>query len=149
MVHAKALAGVRVALTCKDYIVADSFPDSARRHRSDASHLAASERFQNAGHLIGFAAECLAKNILTNAGITIDSNSPFRCHFPDLGRQIKIAPITRIGTVLAPILGPASFLDGWRAESRYEATLSPHDAKARYIRWQTDVDALFRAAGVP
>jgi hypothetical protein len=33
--------------------VANSFSDAARRHRTDAKHLATDQRFQNAGHLIG------------------------------------------------------------------------------------------------
>jgi hypothetical protein len=64
--------------------VGDSFPDAARRHRSDAKHLATNQRFQNAGHLIGFAAECFAKEILEGAGIKIDKPSGFKVHFPEL-----------------------------------------------------------------
>lgn len=112
-------------------------------------HLAAADRFQNAGHLIGFAAECMAKDILTNTGITIDKASGFREHFPKLGNKIRIDAKTRIMAGLIPIMRSASFLDGWTAESRYEAKLSLSDAKTRYTTWRTDVGALFTAAGVP
>jgi transposase-like protein len=70
--------------------VVDSFPDAARRHWSDAKHLATNHRFQNVGHLLGFAAECLAKEILESAGIKIDSSSGLREHFPKLRDRIRM-----------------------------------------------------------
>ena len=129
--------------------MADSFLDAARRHRSDARHLATDRRHQNGGHLIGFAAECLAKDILTNAGILIDKKSSFREHFPTLGEQIRTNARTRGMVALIPIIRSAAFLAGWSASSRYEVGLPPAEAEARYVSWSADVNALFSAAGLP
>ena len=129
--------------------MADSFPDAARRHRSDAKHLAANDRFQNAGHLLGFAAECLAKEVLQAAGITIDKPSHLREHFPKLASEIRIQGRTRAMAMLLPILERSAFLDGWEVECRYEANILRSDAEARYHSWQADVDSLFNAAGIP
>jgi hypothetical protein len=129
--------------------VTDCFPDSARRHRSDAKHLAANRRFQNAGHLLGFAAECLAKEILAGAGITLDKSSGLREHFPQLGNQIRRNGRTRVMTLLTPIVRRSTFLDGWTAECRYEANISQADAEIRFNSWHADVEALFKTAGIP
>ena len=107
----------------------DCFPDAARRHRSDAKHLAADRRFQNAGHLLGFAAECLAKEILAGAGIRLDKSSGLREHFPKLGDQIRMNGHTRVMALLIPIIQRSNFLDGWNAECRYEADILKADAE--------------------
>lgn len=129
--------------------MANSFPDAARRHRGDAKHLATNHRFQNAGHLLGFAAECLAKEILERAGIAIDKPSGLREHFPKLGRTIRTDGRTRVMALLAPIVLRSAFLDGWEAECRYEANILETDAETRFNSWLTDVDSLFNAAGIP
>jgi hypothetical protein len=41
--------------------MASDYENSALRHYTDAEHLANSGRYDNAGHLIGFAAECALK----------------------------------------------------------------------------------------
>jgi hypothetical protein len=130
-------------------LVTDSFPNAARRHRSDAKHLATEQRFQNAGHLIGFAAECLAKELLEGAGIKIDKTSGFKVHFPDLQHRIRMQGYTRAMVLLAPIVGKPTFLDGWTADCRYEADILQLDAQTRFNSWVADVDSLFRAAGIP
>lgn len=127
----------------------DCFSDSARRHRRDAQQLAAAHRFQNAGHLLGFAAECLAKEILERAGITLDKSSGLREHFPKLGERIRREGHTRVMVMLAPIVRKWAFLDGWTAETRYEADIIPADAQTRFNSWQADVDSLFKASGIP
>jgi hypothetical protein len=129
--------------------VADCFPDAARRHRSDAARLAADRRFQNAGHLLGFAAECLSKEILEQAGISLDKPSGLREHFPKLSDRIRMNGRTRAMTLLAPIVLQPDFLIGWTAESRYEADILQTDAETRFNIWRADVDSLFAAAGIP
>lgn len=130
--------------------MADSFTGSAGRHRSDARHLAADRRFQNAGHLIGFAAECLVKEVLRNAGVSIGRDSPFRRHFPGLGKEIVNDARTRAIMPLQPVIeGGGQFLGGWNVNHRYEASLAEADAESRYLKWQTDVETLFVAVGVP
>jgi hypothetical protein len=129
--------------------VGDSFPDAARRHRSDAKHLATNQRFQNAGHLIGFAAECLVKEILEGAGIKIDKPSGFKVHFPELQKQVRLQGRTRAMVLLAPIVSRSTFLGGWAAECRYENDILPSDGEVRFNSWVADVESLFKAAGIP
>lgn len=129
--------------------MADCFPDAARRHRNDAKQLAADRRFQNAGHLLGFAAECLAKEILAGVGITLDKASGLREHFPELGNQIRRNGRTRVMALLTPIVRPSTFLDGWTAECRYEANILQTDAETRFNAWHADVNSLFKGAGIP
>ena len=129
--------------------MSDSFLDSAHRHRSDAKHLATDRRFQNAGHLIGFAAECLVKDILERASITIDKASGFREHFPKLQTKVRMNGRTRVMRQLTPIVRGATFLHGWAAEGRYEHDISDSSAEKRFLSWVAEVDALFRTAGIP
>jgi hypothetical protein len=129
--------------------LADSFSDAARRHRNDAKRLAKDDRFQNAGHLLGFAAECLAKAILQGAGIVIDKPSGLKEHFPKLGDQIRQQGHGRAMAALLPIVAKRAFLSGWQAECRYEANMPRSDAETRFHSWRTDVDSLFNAAGIP
>jgi hypothetical protein len=129
--------------------VVDSFPDAARRHRSDAKLLAASDRFQNAGHLLGFAAECLVKEVLAGAGIMIDRPSGFKVHFPTLADKIRMDGRTRVMALLTPIVAATTFLDGWQVECRYEKDIPRVDGETRFNSWWADVDSLFKTAGVP
>ena len=125
--------------------VTDHFREAAGRHRHDARYLATEKRYQNAGHLLGFAAECLTKGILESVGIKIDKHSGFRAHFPELAVKVRLNGRTRVMSLLTPILNDR-FLRDWRANCRYEGDLSVDDAKARYGAWHADVDSLFKAA---
>jgi len=125
--------------------------DSAMRHRADAAHLAGGERFQNAGHLIGLAAECLVKSLLEQAGVVVAPRTRFWRHFPDLGRRVvEIDGKSSLMRLLAPIVAKGDdFLRGWEVEDRYASTLSITDGRPRYESWEQDVATLFEAAGLP
>jgi hypothetical protein len=127
----------------------ESFADAAPRHREDAKRLAIDSRFQNAGHLIGFAAECLVKSMLQSGGVTIDKPSGLRVHFPDLSQKIAIKGHSRLMGALLPVLNQTDFLELWRAELRYESDLAVLDAQTQWQRWVTQVDTLFYLAGIP
>lgn len=127
--------------------MSDSFANAASRHRTDATHLADNKRFQNAGHLIGFAAECLVKSILQQQKIEIDPASGLRVHFPNLRDVISKKGHGRLMGPLLPILNGANFLMGWRAELRYEEDISEPEAQRRWEEWFSDVQGLFIAAG--
>ena len=130
--------------------MADSFPDAARRHWSDAKQLAANDRFQNAGHLLGFAAECLAKEALQSSSIIKDTPDAKQwSHFPRLADRIRTDGRSRAMIPLLPIITNPAFLDGWQAECRYEANITRTDAEKRFHAWHADVDSLFKAAGNP
>ena len=130
-------------------MAAENFQEAAVRHRDDANRLAAGERFQNAGHLIGVAAECLAKSVLQKAGITIDKDSPYYTHFPKLAEKIRQLGQGPAMHLLAPIVAKQDFLSGWGVGTRYDGNLPAPDAEAKYRVWRLDVDSLFNAAGQP
>lgn len=128
----------------------ENFQDAAVRHHHDARRLAAGERFQNAGYLIGLAAECLVKGMLEKDGNTIERGSGFRCHFPELarviGQYVGEGPYMRL---LAPIVVGSEFLSGWDVNTRYAGELEPAVAKGQFMAWQSDVSQLFLAVGLP
>lgn len=127
----------------------ENFQDAAVRHHHDAKRLAAVGRFQNAGHLIGLAAECLVKSLLERDGKTIDKKSGLRCHFPQLaqviGQFVGQGPNMRL---LAPVVARSEFLAGWGVDTRYAAELPPEAAEQRFAAWRSDVSTLFLAAGL-
>lgn len=59
----------------------NDYESAARRHMEDATTLEAAGKFDNAGHLIGFAAECAIKWRINNTRPTATS---VHGHFPDL-----------------------------------------------------------------
>ena len=79
----------------------------------------------------------------------IDQPPGFKEHFPKLAQRIRTDGRTRVMALLVPIIRTPTFLDGWRAECRYEATLAPADAEQRYKGWNADVESLFQSAGIP
>ncbi len=124
----------------------ENYSHAANRLRHDAKKLASDGRFQNAGYLIGLAAECLVKRFLENDGVSIDKQSQFRCHFPNLGQKIMQHATGRNMSKLRRAMSE-NFLLGWQIELRYEENSDAVNARARWNNWQTDVNGLFRAAG--
>ncbi|HLJ63630.1 MAG TPA: hypothetical protein VKT70_05960, partial [Stellaceae bacterium] len=66
--------------------ISDAYREASRRHYCDACHLANDGRFDSAGHLIGFAAECAIKHKIREDRPT--ENPPF-CHIPKLIEKAK------------------------------------------------------------
>lgn len=58
----------------------EKYDSAAIRHFEDAQLLRASGKLDNAGHLIGFAAECAIKHKISS--LTLDQENPHG-HFPD------------------------------------------------------------------
>ncbi|WP_297575341.1 hypothetical protein [uncultured Deefgea sp.] len=98
----------------------DDYKSAAVRHFSDAKYLFDSGKTDNAGHLIGFAAECAIKYKITT--LRPGQNAPHG-HFPDI-----------VGAAKRHLAGrnPAAFgmlqhlnaggLDGWNVNRRYNQT---------------------------
>lgn len=124
----------------------ENYSHAASRLRHDAKKLASGGRFQNAGYLIGLAAECLVKEILENAAVTIDRQSDLRHHFPTLVKKITSKGHGRFMGALMSIL-QSNFLNNWQIELRYEENSDAANAQEQWRNWETDVDGLFRAAG--
>ena len=129
--------------------MAEDFGSAALHHRHDARRLAGIERFQNAGYMIGLAAECLAKSLLVAAGIPIGNRDAFRRHFPRLAEQLRVDGRTSSMRLLAPIVARQDFLHDWDIEARYDPDLPPETAQQRFETWEANVGALFNAAGLP
>lgn len=121
----------------------DSFADAATRHRHDARLLAESARYQNAGHLIGFAAECFVKAQLEQA--EVDIGHKLKRHFPDLAKQIGRHASDRLAKAVWDVVSDHNFLSGWSAERRYDACVDATSAHREYDAWERNVDDLYRA----
>lgn len=98
----------------------ENYEKSALRHYRDAEHLAAAGQFDNAGHLIGFAAECAIKHSFK---ISTGGDETPRSHLPGLatamrtrfsGRNVRQAPMR---TLLG--VSGSSYFENWSVASRY------------------------------
>lgn len=106
------------------------FPAAARRHMEDAKLLEANSRLPNAGHLLGFVAECGLKALLTWHGHVTDAEgspepkSGFRTHIdqlviPERLKLLKLFVDGRSGAkYLAMIPNIGAFSD-WKPGHRY------------------------------
>lgn len=121
--------------------MAENYESAAFRHFEDATTLRASGRVDNAGHLIGFAAECAIKYriVLLRSAI----NVPY-AHFPGL----LIAARKQLGsrskyTSMYDALKPGVFT-GWHVNRRYDETGSTNEADLS--RWFIETKKLFKTA---
>ena len=71
-------------LPCEADRLMESFEHAAKRHFADAEDLAGRQRLDNAGYLIGLAAECAVKHAVRNV-----APNPPRIHFPELTAGIR------------------------------------------------------------
>lgn len=122
----------------------EDYPAAALRHLQDAEALAQAGRFDNAGHLIGFAAECAAK-------------AAWRRHFPD--EKIKFIHFPELRDIIrkkfnglkdtalrAFVLSHPDLLPGWEIDLRYapEGTVDPDTVAL----WHQQTRRLMHAAGL-
>ena len=123
----------------------ESFEHAARRHFADAEDLAARRRLDNAGHLVGLAAECAVKHAVRNV-----APNPPRIHFPELtgemrkfgGRDTVLSKIRRALT--PPAHG--SVFDDWSIAMRYRA--GGHVEDAQYRKWKVATGQIMSAARI-
>ena len=124
---------------------AERYDDAALRHFNDAQCLATDCRWDNAGHLMGFAAECSVKHAVQN-----HTRSPVpHCHFPDLSRKIRalggrnaLHPVRRA----LNRLGHATAFDDWDIAMRYAATDSV--SSGQYSAWRQAAGLVMAAARI-
>lgn len=123
----------------------ERYQDAALRHYDDANHLADCERWDNAGHLMGFAAECAVKHAVqgqTKAQVP-------HCHFPELTQKIrKIGGRNALQTAHKALsrTGQPSAFDDWDVASRYGAT--GQVTACQFRAWQRAAGRVMRAAGI-
>lgn len=115
--------------------MSESYDVAAVRHFQDAQKLSAVGRYDNAGHLIGFAAECAIKYVM-NVVEPEDENC--RKHLPDLagiarrrfsGRNPRQVPML---TLLTQAQG--GFFHNWQVSYRYSD--DGHVTNEQYSAWE-------------
>ena len=121
----------------------EDYQSAAIRHFEDATALRASDRPDNAGHLIGFAAECAIKYRITS--LRPGQNSPHG-HFP----EILVAARKHLGarssyTSMYELL-KADIFRGWDVNSRYQET--GHTEQQELIKWFSVTKRLFATASL-
>jgi hypothetical protein len=123
--------------------MADNYSEAAVRHFQDSELLAKSSRWGNAGHLMGFAAECAVKCRLKNL---VPSAKVPHGHFPDLINIAKKHVSGRRHTTLHAILKMKTLMRNWDVNDRYaESSLI---GKPQYDLWRQHASRLMSAAGL-
>jgi hypothetical protein len=125
----------------------ENYAQASVRHYIDAAKLADGRRYDNAGHLIGFAAECAIKhafNMLVPA-----SQSP-KVHLPELAkaalkRMKSRNPVASPMQSLLAQLG-SGYFQNWTVESRYSG--DGFITEASYLRWHQIATRTLLAAGL-
>ena len=123
--------------------VGENYIEAARRHMADSELLASSSRWDNAGHLLGFAAECAVKSRIKPLCTKPDE---LHCHFPKLVAVARKHLNSRRDAKLYMALKTPDLLAGWTVALRYEANSSV--VEAVYARWRRHTLSLLSAAGL-
>src|SRR5258708_379943 len=123
--------------------MADDYAQAAVRHYNDAEILAGLGRFDNAGYLMGFAAECAMKKKLRD--LHGNQKLKFDGHHPEPQRQIRIVLEGR--SLSGPWLAIArdrTFFRGWTVEGRYapDGQISP----VTYQAWKASAERVLSEA---
>jgi hypothetical protein len=119
---------------------ADRFDQAAQRHYADAERLAADGRYDGAGHLMGFAAECAIKHALPSG-----QGVPLK-HLPELVEAAKKVFHGLKHRALYQLLAQPEFMSGWRIDDRYAADGSV--TAAQYDRWRKSTQRALGAAAL-
>jgi hypothetical protein len=124
--------------------MAESYESAALRHFEDATTLRTSGRYDNAGHLIGFAAECAIKHRIMALRPATDAP---HVHFPGLlvAARKQFGPRSQYSVSMFDVLKPDVFA-GWHVNRRYDETGSTDDAEL--IKWFGVTKRLFATAGL-
>jgi hypothetical protein len=121
------------------------YAGAAMRHYIDAERLALLGRYDNAGHLIGFAAECALKK----AARPFYSGSPTELegHLPhDLKGRVKreLEGRNAKGQLLQLVAHNSNFFSDWNINDRYSA--DGHVDAVRFRNWLTQTRRIFAIA---
>lgn len=122
----------------------ENYKEAAIRHLKDSEMLFTSNAFDNAGHLIGFAAECAIKYKIDITGVGDDNP---KLHFPTIVMAAKKRLTGRANTSIHQILSSKKpILDGWDVNSRYYSDgVLQKDSVAEWIK---ETKRLFATAGI-
>ena len=124
----------------------ESYEHAARRHYADAEDLAARRRLDNAGHLIGLAAECAVKHAVCH----VAPPNPPHIHFPKLTAEIRKfggrdTVLYKVRRALTPPAHGSVFGD-WSIAMRYRA--DGHVEDAQYRKWKVAAGQIMSAASI-
>ena len=118
----------------------EDYESSAIRHLADATQLKSLGKIDNAGHLIGFAAECAIKHHLS----TIYSNQKKpHGHFPEFLTTAR-KHLTQRSNMAQAL--KQNILTGWDVEHRYFKTGTTREAEL--ITWIQQAHRVFAAAEI-
>ncbi len=118
----------------------EQYKDAAIRHYTDAILLQDANRIDNAGHLIGFSAECAIKHDIASVRNSVERP---KGHFPDF-MGIARKHINKRSSMYE--LLQQDLLIGWRVDRRYHAT--GQTSAAELESWIKDTRRLLGSAGI-
>jgi hypothetical protein len=99
-----------------------AFRDAAIRHWRDAELLEEKERFSNADHLFGFAAECALKVALSSViGVAKeeDLTGRYRKHIDELWDRVRLHDLQKRFPHLCAYLSSGNRFSDWSVDQRY------------------------------
>lgn len=125
----------------------ENYAQASVRHYIDAKKLADTGRFDNAGHLVGFAAECAIKHAFD---ISVRTSASPKVHLPELAkaalkRMKSRNPASSPMQSLLSQIG-SGYFQNWTVESRYSA--DGFITEASYVRWHELATRTLHAAGL-
>ena len=123
--------------------MAENYSEAAIRHFQDSELLAKASRWDNAGHLIGFAAECAVKYRLQTLR---PSAAVPHGHFPVLINIAKKHFNGRRDSALHAILKTTALMQSWDVNDRYAG--NAFIGKPQYELWRRHASRLMSAAGL-
>ena len=121
----------------------EDYESAAIRHFEDAVALQSSGRLDNAGHLVGFAAECAIKSKIRALQ---SANDAPHGHLPDLllAARKQLGPRSNY-TQMFDLLKPDTF-SGWNVNRRYHATGGTTEQEV--TKWFKMTSRLLATAGL-
>lgn len=120
----------------------ENYREAAIRHLNDSEKLLESNSVDNAGHLIGFAAECAIKY-----KIELNNNDNPKMHFPYILAAAKKRLTGRESKSLFSVLSSKeNVLKGWDINYRYYANGTMQSEEVS--KWISQTKRIFAAAGI-
>jgi len=117
----------------------DNYKAAAVRHFRDAIALKEHKKLDNAGHLIGFSAECAIKHEISQ----LKNAGDIKLHFPELLQAARKKLHKRSG--MHKLLR-VDLLQGWNIDRRYHS--DGNTILSEWDRWLKDTRQLLFQAGI-
>lgn len=121
----------------------ENYQQSAVRHFNDAAELRRTGRFDNAGHLIGFAAECAIKHKIDSLGT---GNASPAQHLPEILAAARKRLGARANYVAMFDLLKGDIFSDWAVDHRYGETGKV--SEAQIANWVSITQRLLAAANI-